>query len=376
MRTFHRQGMRGKGGHYSLRGTLFTSEYCPGGGGGGGTLFTGGQYSLRHRQAKMALSKSTPRGASTQEQLAKFEIKVIEGLTEGESTGSGSFGAVYPITVDGVPRIAKRLHNILLTPDIRPQDKAGIREKFYDECLLLSKLDHPCIVQFVGVHFHGSDVTLVMERLYSDLERFLDPEQRPNIPLSIKLSILLDVSCGLLYLHTQLEEPLVHRDLKPENILITKDLRAKIADLGVSKLLKNYPQSAAIQTKCPGTLAYMPPEALSENPKYNASLDIFSYGQLALYTAIQTFPEVYSGFGNPKMTSAFRIGESEILRRKKWIDRLSHNYCLRSIILQCLKDTPEERPTTLILNDKMKTLCAKNPRSLDDIVSIWEEKVQ
>ena len=33
------------GGHYSLRGTLFTSEYCPrgtllGGGGGGGTVFT------------------------------------------------------------------------------------------------------------------------------------------------------------------------------------------------------------------------------------------------------------------------------------------------------------------------------------------------
>jgi hypothetical protein len=35
MRTFHRQGRRGKGGHNSLRRTLFTSEYCP-----------GGQYSL------------------------------------------------------------------------------------------------------------------------------------------------------------------------------------------------------------------------------------------------------------------------------------------------------------------------------------------
>ena len=165
------------------------------------------------------------RGTTSREQLAKFEIKVIEGLAGGESTGSGSFGAVY---ANGVPRIAKRLHSILLTPDIHPQDKAGIREKFCDECLLLSKLDHPCIVQFVGVHFHGSDVTLVMERLHTDLERFLDPEQRPNIPLSInKLSFLLDVSSGLLYLHTQLEQPLIHRDLKPENILITKDFACK-----------------------------------------------------------------------------------------------------------------------------------------------------
>ena len=324
----------------------------------------------------MAFSKSTRRGTTTREQLAKFEIKVIEGLAGGESTGSGSFGAVYKVNANGVPRIAKRLHSILLTPDIRPQDKAGIREKFCDECLLLSKLDHPCIVQFVGVHFHGSDVTLVMERLHTDLERFLDPEQRLNIPLSIKLSFLLNVSSGLLYLHTQLEQPLIHRDLKPENILITKDLRAKIADLGVSKLLKNYPRSAAIHTKCPGTLAYMPPEALSEDPRYDAFLDIFSYGQLALYTVIQMFPEVYSGFGNPRITSAFRVGESEILRRQKWIDRLSQDHCLRGVILQCLKDRPEERPTTRQLNNTMRTLCVKNPRSLDDIVSVWEEKVQ
>ena len=74
----------------------------------------------------MALSKSSQRmGATTREQLAKFEIKVIEGIAEGESTGSGSFGAVYPVIAEGVPRIAKRLHNILLAPDIRPQEKAG-----------------------------------------------------------------------------------------------------------------------------------------------------------------------------------------------------------------------------------------------------------
>ena len=320
----------------------------------------------------MALSKSSQRGASTREQLAKFEIKVVEGIAEGDNTGSGSFGAVYPVTVEGVSRIAKRLHNILLAPDIRPQEKAGIREKFCEECLLLSKLDHPCIVQFVGVHFHGSDVTLVMERLHTDLDRFLDPEQHPNIPLSIKLSVLLNVSSGLLYLHTQIQEPVIHRDLKPENILLTKDLHAKIADLGVSKLLKNYPRNAAVHTKCPGTLAYMPPEALSENPRYDASLDIFSYGQLALYVAIQMFPHPYNVVRNPRMTSAIRNGESEVLRRQKWINQLSQDHCLHSIIRHCLNDEPEARPTTLELNNKIKTLCVQNPRSLADIISVWD----
>ena len=321
----------------------------------------------------MALSK-----LSAREQLAEFEVKVVQGLESARNSGSGSFGAVYKVTVDGVTRIAKRLHDILLAPDIRQAEKDGIRERFCNECLLLSKLDHPCIVQFVGVHFHGvnfTDVTLIMECLHTDLERFLDPEERPNMPLSIKLSILLDVSSGLLYLHNQLEEPLIHRDLKPENILLTHDLRAKIADLGVSKLLKNYPQRVVLQTKCPGTLAYMPPEALCEDPQYDTSLDIFSYGQLALYAAIQTFPQVFSVVHDPKMTSAVRVGETEILRRKKWIDHLGDCHCLHKVILQCLKDKRDERPKTRDLNNAMKTLCMKHPKTLEDTMAVWEDKV-
>ena len=322
----------------------------------------------------MALSK-----LSSKEQLAKFDIIELEELEGGKCSGSGSFGTVFKVKVGGVTRIAKRLHNVLIAPDIRPEDKAGIRERFNTECLLLSKLDHPCIVQFVGVHFHGinrSDVTLVMECLHTDLDRFLDPKERPNIPLSIKLSILLDVSAGLLYLHHQLEEPLVHRDLKAENILITNDVRAKIADLGVSKLLKNYPHQAAVQTKCPGTLAYMPPEALCENPQYGTSLDIFSFGQLALYTAIQQFPQVFNMILDPKMTSAIRLRKSEILKRNKWIDLLGEHHCLHGIILQCLKDDSANRPKTQELKNAMNTLCVIHPKSLVDVVSIMEDEVR
>ena len=82
----------------------------------------------------------------------------------------------------------------------------------------------------------------------------------------MNLSILFDVSCGLLYLHTQLKEPLIHRDLNAGNVLLTTDARAKIADLGMSKLLDYHPSSEAAQTVCPGAQAYMPPEALQERP--------------------------------------------------------------------------------------------------------------
>ena len=159
---------------------------------------------------------------STRELLRKFEVKDVQGLSEPKwkSKGEGSFGAVYEVTVNGVLRIAKRLHDILLSSDIQPSEKEGIRERFCEECHILSQLNHPNVVEFVGVYFGGgatvnyADLTLIMEHLHTDLARFLDSAEHPSIPLSIKLSILLDVSAGLLYLHIQLKEPVIHRDLK------------------------------------------------------------------------------------------------------------------------------------------------------------------
>ena len=103
------------------------------------------------------------------DKLKKYEIKHIKGLS-GTSKGSGSYGAVYEVTVKGVARIAKRLHNnILVSPDVSQAERQGIRDKFLEECFMLSQLDHQNIVKFVGVHINPnlkdrSDITLIMER--------------------------------------------------------------------------------------------------------------------------------------------------------------------------------------------------------------------
>ena len=272
----------------------------------------------------------------------------------------GSYGAVYAVTVRGTSRIAKRLHSILVGAEVNQSDKQGIRERFLNECLLLSKLDHQNVVKFVGVHFSPedrSDVTLIMERLDMDLDKFLDPDQRPNIDTYTKLSILLDVSSGLLHLHTQLAKPIIHRDLTAGNVLLTEDFkRAKIADLGVSKLIDHHLHRAATRTACPGTLAYMPPEALTDKPKYDTPLDVFSFGQLSLYVALQQFPRVYE-LPPDQLIIACQLGEVAIHKRKKWLDMLPEDHCLRDLILSCLRDDPSERPSTERLNVKMKVLC-------------------
>ena len=40
-------------------------------------------------------------------------------------------------------------------------------------------------------------------------------------------------------------------------------------------------------SQLPGTLVYMPPEALEDRPRYGPSLDVFSFGHCALFTCTQ-----------------------------------------------------------------------------------------
>ena len=283
------------------------------------------------------------------EQLGQYEVQNVKGLSDKKRKieGAGSYGTVYKVTVNGVPRIAKQLHHALIDLEVSPDQKKSILQKFCQECLLLSGLDHPNIVEFIGIHFgqkcRDVDISLIMEQLDTDLDKFI--EKRPKIPISIKVSILLDVSFGLHYLHSKQPEAIIHRDLTTRNILLTKDLRAKIADLGVSKF---FTIESAAQTKCPGTPAYMPPEALRPNPAYGTKLDIFSFGQVSLCVGVQAFAgpfdisnedcQILSDFASRK--------ELHILQRKVWINKLiGPDACLCETIYLCLQDDPVKRPT-------------------------------
>ena len=301
--------------------------------------------------------------AAIADELAPFVLPNVRGLASGDHKGSGAYGAVYEVTVNDVRCIAKRLHDILVNEEVSSRERASIQEKFRQECILLSRLRHPNVVHFVGVHYgqHPGDLSLVMERLHTDLGKFLDSHPA-QIPLSIKLSILLDISYGLLYLHSHLP-PIVHRDLSANNILLTKDLRAVIADLGVSKLL-NLQQQTKKLTKAPGTLYYMPPEALKEVPVYDVSLDAFSFGHLSLYVANQEFPNVYEITMTQLVVQQQTI---QISRRRRAIDELGEDHCLYPIIIRCLQDLPERRPTTAEINSTLKMLTEKHPKSQEDV---------
>ena len=189
------------------------------------------------------------------------------------------------IVVKGIVCAGKKIHELLI--DSGNVGVGSITQKYLQECQLMSSLRHPNIAQFVGLCFFPDSQlpVLVMEKLDGSLDNLL--ETVPNIPLALKRSILEDVARGLLYLHAH-DQQIIHRDLTATNVLLTSLLVAKITDLGNSRIVNLEPgQLARTLSRLPGTLVYMPPEAFASTSRYGPSLDIFSFGHLALFTLTQ-----------------------------------------------------------------------------------------
>ena len=174
--------------------------------------------------------------APSQCNAAKDVLKILiltEVKISDEVLGHGNFGTVYKADYNGVPCAAKTIKSSIRPYLCNPNH-------FIHECLRHSKLDHKNIVKMFGVSFEDintvSKPVLVMELMeYTLAELFLNDEsQGLFIPMYVKLSILQDISAGILYLHS-CNPPIAHCTLVPSNILLSGDLVAKLADFENAK---------------------------------------------------------------------------------------------------------------------------------------------
>ncbi len=273
----------------------------------------------------------------------KQDPKNTDGLPAGPR------GFFYEVKVGDMLCVAKKLHSVLVT-SVSEAMKKEVVEDFKKECLVLSKLRHPNIVPFIGVYYGSNnkdDIAMVMMKMESGLVQFL--EKSSSISDTTKLSILQDVSYGLVYLH-EYNPPIIHCDLTAMNIWLTAGFRAKIADVSVAKLLDQATLSAKNYITAPGNFFYMPPEALVENAFYTVKLDIFSYGHLCLHVWTEKFPKVFEINITPSM---LHQGIVEKLKRQSSIDEVPKDSALYALITKCLSDKPDRRPTTRELNMTM-----------------------
>ena len=258
--------------------------------------------------------------------------------------GGGSFGAVYEVKVNGAVCVAKRLQDIL-TKAIEQWEfeREFIIDKFKAECSLLSKLHHPNVVQFLGVYEPSDDprdMALVMEKLYMDLDKLIT--KYPRTPLAIKLHVLRDISCGLLHIHSH---GIVHRDLNAGNVLLTRNLQAKVGGFGVSRTIDI--RHHGKPTKMPGAMDYMPPEATSYRvSKYGSAFDVFSFGHLSLYLVNCEYPQPREITLDSICTrfSGIVMG-LQAQKRREALNKIGAEHILSKLIVSCLHDKPEQRPS-------------------------------
>ena len=269
----------------------------------------------------------------------------------GTIIGTGSYGSIEEVAIPGAVCAAKKIHDIFLDPGQMPPE--GIEKaasEFVRECQLMSTLRHPHIVQFLGVCFlPGSRMpALVMEKLVTSLHHVLDPEPspptKPYIPDSLKCSVLQNVASGLEFLHSH-SPPIIHRDLSAKNVLLNEGMVAKIADLGMARIVPRM-RGAATMTKAPGASIYMPPEALEDKSRYDTSIDIFSMGVVALFTLSQIFPDPLSAAFMDD--SGRMVGRTELERRAEYMQevlrKFPQGHPFFRLIQQCLKNRIAERP--------------------------------
>ncbi len=196
--------------------------------------------------------------------------------------GQGGMGEVYL----GVhTEIERKVAIKVISPHLARDER--IRERFRREALILSKLNHPNIVQLYDFWDRPEGLFLIME--YVDgisLDRYIHRVVRGPLPIKLAIDLFLQVLEAFQYAH---EQGVIHRDIKPSNILIGKDKDhyfVKVLDFGIARILagdgtRDEKQKELTMTGTTlGTVAYMSPEQIKA--KTSADIDhrsdIYSLG--------------------------------------------------------------------------------------------------
>ncbi|KAF3795039.1 Serine/threonine-protein kinase [Nymphaea thermarum] len=212
-------------------------------------------------------------------------------------------------------------------------------KSFRDELALLQKLRHPNIVQFLGAVTQSSPMMIVTEYLpKGDLCAYLKRKGALRPLVAIKFA--LDIARGLNYLHENKPDPVIHRDLEPSNILRDDSGHLKVADFGISKMLKmRKTVKEDRRLIChDDSCRYIAPEVYL-NEEYDTKVDVFSFA-LILQEMVEGCPP-FSLKGDDEVAKAYARKERPPFKPSSKI----YPPGLKELIVRCWDEKPSERPT-------------------------------
>jgi serine/threonine protein kinase len=265
----------------------------------------------------------------TQFQLLKdnfnFKSFILDNVQgPGRLVGeSGRYSEVREVVWHGLPVAAKEFTG----------DKYKARQCIREIYTWAPALRHTNIVQFFGLwEKNGSDSLplIVMELLPCHLASFLNrwyilkDDRRFSVARNF---ILLDVSRGMAYLHSQ---NIMHRNLKAKSILLASNLVAKVGDFGTARFFDT--EEKGKLTTPEDSNDVLPPEAYTKY--YGLEVDRFSFGCVMIHCLIHK---------RPAPNSCEKLNPYQ-QRKHLTEDVLPDLYTkFQPIIKRCLDEIPENR---------------------------------
>uniref|UniRef100_A0A0X3NHE5 Tyrosine-protein kinase n=1 Tax=Schistocephalus solidus TaxID=70667 RepID=A0A0X3NHE5_SCHSO len=196
------------------------------------------------------------------------EFKVDRSLVQLKiQLGRGNFGEVYLANMRSVTVAVKTCLPTATTED------------FLNEAKNMFLLNHPRLVRFLGYCNEPADEPFYLITEYmknGSLKDFLSSADRTRINYTKCLQIIHQVCVAMAFLE---EVQVVHRDLRAANVLVDKDENVKVADFGLTKILRKNANEDQGNLTFP--VRWTAPEAMM--PDYVPSLkaDVWSFGILA-----------------------------------------------------------------------------------------------
>jgi protein kinase A len=197
----------------------------------------------------------------------KNKLKInISDYEKLETVGLGSFGRV---------RLCRNIktNKIYVLKILKKSEIIRLKQTdhIYSEYHILAFLNHPFIIQLMGVNFDDPKYLYFLLEYIPGGELFTLLRKKKMFPLEQAKFYIAHIITIFEYIHSK---NIIYRDLKPENILITKSGYLKLTDFGFAKYLDN----DKTYTLC-GTPEYLAPEIIL-NKGHGKPVDWWTMGIL------------------------------------------------------------------------------------------------
>jgi len=236
----------------------------------------------------------------------------------GKTLGIGSFGKV---------KVAEHIltgHKVAIKILNRRKIKAmDMDEKVRREIKILRLFMHPHIIRLYEIIESPNDIYVVMEYVKGG-ELFDYIVEKGRLVEDEARQFFQQIVSGVEYCHRNM---VVHRDLKPENLLLDSNMHVKIADFGLSNVMRD---GRFLKTSC-GSPNYAAPEVISGKLYAGPEVDVWSCGVI-LYALLcgslpfddENIPNLFKKIKNGifHMPNHLSPGARDIIPRMLLVDPL------------------------------------------------------